>query len=75
MFANLENEDTALVVAEDIIIAENFTKLFDKIDLSRCGFEKGISIADAVDEMGKYYSLQEQAENSVVAIKIKKIDS
>ncbi len=69
-----ELDESVLVQVEKIIIEDNFEVLFEKVELSKCGFEKDIDLNTAVKTMEQYYSLEEQANHSIVAFQINIIE-
>lgn len=72
VFTNLENDKKICCKVLDIFVFKNFDELYKNFDKTELGYAKN-EIAKPTD-MNIYYSLQQQQEFGVCAIKIKLID-
>ena len=52
----------------------SFAELFTTIPLSVCGFDSGLSVEEAANEMRQYYSEEEEVKYGALGIEIELID-
>jgi hypothetical protein len=50
------------------VVFENFIEMFSNIDGTLAGWKKGISAKEMADDMGEFYSLEEQRNFGVMGI-------
>lgn len=68
-----ETNESFYITVKDIIVADDFSSLFQKVNLSKCGFDENIDFESAVKSMEEYYSPEKQAKYKVVAFEFEEI--
>ena len=71
VFVNTEDEtDLFRVTVLDLFVFSSFDELYKKLPLNECGYTEETVHAASPDDMGRYYSKEQQLMYGVVGIKI-----
>ena len=70
-FTNLETKEVIITKIMDLKVFDNFEELYKNYDKKDLGYKEDEKVN--YHHMEKYYSIEEQKKNKVVAIEIQKI--